>query len=251
MASVKLFGRVGRWFRRTNSPVRSLDAGATQDGNPPAAGTGLDPEPGRLVTADAPAALGKIKLPRSSVALDRLEKEYTRVTMLMDSMQDHMATQSERSQQVVQLLGRTADVLESLGDNSLRQTELLSSLKELGEAQNATAERTEQSFSQLPQLADAQRETMVSIGRQLEYAKTSSEEMVGGVKDVRQALEQLGNVTDHSTKTLEKIQSDAAAREERVAEILREQTRRLTIFAAVAVGLAGVAAVTAMIALLR
>jgi hypothetical protein len=47
------------------------------------------------------------------------------------------------------------------------------------------------------------------------------------------------------------MRGESSAREQRVASILEEQTRRLTIFAIAAVGLALLAAIIATVALLK
>jgi hypothetical protein len=67
----------------------------------------------------------------------------------------------------------------------------------------------------------------------------------------QQAVTLLGEATGASAKALQDMRWDASAREERLATILQEQTRRFTLFAAGAVGLAVVAGVIGIIAILR
>ncbi len=113
-----------------------------------------------------------------------------------------------------------------------------------------SAKRVEESLSQLPKLADAQRETMVSIGRQLNVSREAGERMVDTVRDVGQTVTKVGEATEASTRNIQEMRWDAAARDERVAVLLEEQTRRFAIFAWVAIGLAVVAVAAGVYAVL-
>jgi hypothetical protein len=109
----------------------------------------------------------------------------------------------------------------------------------------------EENLSQFPRLADAQRETMVSIGRQLDLSRQTGDRVGTTLEGFQQAVTLLGEATGASAKALQEMRRNSLEREERVATILQEQTRRLTLFSVAALSASIVAAVIGIIALLR
>lgn len=192
----------------------------------------------------------KTKGNRSDARTDRSSEDHERMVTLMETVRGHLETQSKTSERMAAALERLADELTSLPDSTRKQTESLTIIAELLSADAAATKRIEESLSQVPRIADAQRETMVSMGHQLETARQTNEHIGGAVDEVRKAVVDLGEATGASTKTLQEIWSAAALRDERLGTLMVEQTRRLTWFACSAIGLAGAAALTAVIGLL-
>jgi len=204
---------------------------------------------GVLTTGEASRS-SRLRIPRAS-SLEKLETEYSRVVGLVESVQTHLIRQGERTESMTGALSQLAESLAHLPEASKTQLGLLSSISDQLHAANNHARQMEQSLSQLPHIADAQREAMVSIGRQMDVARQSSERVATTLEAFRNALGQLGTATSESVKVLQDMRTDASAREERLASIFRVQTQRLTLFAWSALVLAGVAALTGIVALLR
>ncbi len=241
MQRATFWSRMGHWFRPTGRSTDGLD-GLGSDG-----GTGR----GELVMTEPPGAAPKFRLARSALTIERFEEEHARVVNLVESVQTHLQQQGERSELIARSLSRLAESLEHLPEASKTQLDALVAIGQRLEADGASFRRVEENLSQLPRIADAQRETMVSIGRQLDLSRQTNEKVGTTLDGFQQAVTVLGDTTSASTKALQEMRWDAAHREERVATILEEQTRRLTIFAVAAVGLGVLAAVMAGIALLR
>ena len=249
-----LWSRVGHWLRTTARPgghdhlppplLRGERGGS--DGDPIAAPT--VPE---IIPSEPSGSGSKFRLARTSSNLERLEVEYTKVVRLVESVQNHLETQGERSESMARSLNRLAESLDHLPETSKTQLELLSTMSHQMGVDGACVKRVEENLSQLPRLADAQRETMVSIGRQLDLSRQSNDRVATTLEGFQQAVTLLGEATGASAKALQDMRWDTSAREERVATILQKQTRRLTIFAAATVGLSVVAALIGIIALLR
>lgn len=244
--------RFGRWFRR---PDRSLEHGhdvsvLDAPGLPPAA------DPGRT-SAESPVVgavtgnLSKLRASRSGSQLERLEREYARVVNLIEAVQKHMASQGERSDAMVCSLEKLVEGLAHVPAASQDQLKLLTSISEAVTADAACSARLEEGLSQLPQIADAQREAIVSIDRHLGESRESNEHLVSILDGHRETISELSDATGASAKALQDLRWDTASRDERVAKLLSEQTRRLTIFAVSAITLAAVAAIVALIGLLR
>jgi gas vesicle protein len=180
-----------------------------------------------------------------------LEEEYARVVNLIDAIQTHLASQAEESQRMARSLERLAESLSHVPDASRQELELLTRIQDSMTADLAGTKRIEDCLSQLPQLADAQREAMVSIGRQLDSSRETSERVASTLGEVQQAVGGLGEATDASAKAVQELRHDASARGERIAELVKDQTRRLTTLAWAMIGLAVVAAVVALVAVIR
>ena len=251
MDRTTLWSRVGQWLRTTARPgghdhYPPLRAPAGADGDPLAAHT----VPG--TSSAEPAVSGsKFRLARAASNVERLEEEYAKVVRLVESVQNHLETQGERSESMARSLNRLAESLDHLPETSKTQLELLSTMNHQMGVDGACVKRVEENLSQLPRLADAQRETMVSIGRNLDLSRQSNDRVAATLEGFQQAVTLLGEATGASAKAMQDMRWDASAREERVATILQEQTRRLTIFAAAAIGASILAAGIGIIALLR
>lgn len=204
-----------------------------------------------IIPTDCSVPGPKFRLARTGSAMERLEEEYARVIKIVESVQKHLEHQSERGESMAGSLNRLAESLEHLPETSKAQVELLSAMNHQMGVDGASVKRVEENLSQLPRLADAQRETMVSIGRQLDLSRQTGDRVGTTLEGFQQAVTLLGEATGASAKALQEMRSHASEREERVATILQEQTRRLTFFAVAALGASIVAAVIGIIALLR
>ncbi len=251
MEKETLWARVGQWLRpstRPGDPDRfpqiAPPLGPIGSGGIASTDTGIIPSDGSSVGP-------KFRLARTGSTIDRLEEEYARVIKIVESVEKHLELQSERGDSMAGSLNRLAESLEHMPETSKAQVELLSTMNHQMSVDGACAKRVEENLSQLPRLADAQRETMVSIGRQLDLSRQTGDRVGTTLEGFQQAVTLLGEATSASAMALQDMRRTASEREERVAAILQEQTRRLTFFAITALGASIVAAVIGIIALLR
>ncbi len=250
MEQATFWSRVGHWLKASRpgdsdrisqvAPSSLIDVPNTQ--------TTIESSPAPV---EAGGSGTKLRLTRTGSAIERLEEEYTRVVNIVESVQKHLEQQGERAESMAGSLTRLAESLEHLPDTSKTQLEHLTRINHQMGVDGACVKRVEENLSQLPRLADAQRETMVSIGRQLDLSRQANDRVAATLDGFQQAVTLLSEATGTSTKVLQDIRWDASAREERVAAILREQTRRLTIFAAAAGAATIVVGLIGIIALLR
>ena len=251
MEKETLWARVGQWLRpstRPHDPERFPSIGPPLD---PIGGQDISSTDAGIIPSDGSSVGPKFRMARTGSAIERLEEEYARVIKIVESVEKHLELQSERGNSMAGSLDRLAEGLERLPETSKAQVELLSAMNQQMGVDGACMKRVEEHFSQLPRLADAQRETMVSVGRQLDLSRQTNDRIVTTLEGFQQAITLLGEVTDASAKALQDIRRTSSDREERVATILQEQTRRLTFFAVAALSASIVAAVIGIIALLR
>ena len=252
MERATLWARVGQWLRPSARPD---DSDRFPPIDPPlgpiGGGGGLATTDTGIIASDTSGSGSKFRLTRTTSAIDRLEEEYARVIKIVESVQKHLELQGERGESMAGSLNRLAANLEHMPETSKAQVELLSTMNHQMSVDGACVKRVEENLSQLPRLADAQRETMVSIGRQLDLSRQTGDRVGTTLEGFQQAVTLLGEATGASAKALQDMRRNASEREERVATILQEQTRRLTFFALAAVSVSIVAAVIGILALLR
>ncbi len=251
MERATFWSRVGNWFRPSSGrdepdpfPPGDASIGSRGEGGTSTTDTGI-------MAADASSLGPKVRLARTTSAIERLEEEYARVIKIVESVQKHMELQSERSEAMADSLDRLADHLKHMPESSKAQVELLSTINHQMGVDSASLKRLDENLSQLPRLADAQRESMVSIGRQLDLTRQTGDRVGTTLEEFNQAVTHLGETTGASAKALQELRLNASAREERVAALLQNQTRRLTFFAVAALGASIVAAAMGLIALFK
>lgn len=247
MQKSNIWSRLGYWFRKSDRANGEGDFGEQQDHG---AAELLDVS-GDPPTDGVPLGAGRFRLSKSSSALERLEEEYKRIVNLIDAIQEHLSNQGERSEAMVRSLDGVAHRLQDASETTAAQSQFLTEIRDAAAASAASTRRVEEGLLQLPQLADAQRETMVSIGRQLDFSRQTMDRLSSSMDGFQQAIRNLAAVAESSARKLEEIRSDGNERADRVTAALERQTQRLTAFAWSAMAVAGVAAIIALIALWR
>ena len=248
MGKTSLWSRVGDWLKTSSRPVEEHDVERT---NEPVQAHSFPESNTPVVDDGRPPALRRGLIRREPSSRERLEEGFAKVVDLVESIQEHFKVQDERGVRMVESLDRMAENLTHAPETSKRQAELLSEIRAQLEAEAAGAKRLEETLAELPHIADAQRESMVSIGRQLDMMRGVTERSATAFSELQGGVAQLGEATNASTTALKHMHVDSAAREDRMVELLEGQTKKLTLFAAAAIVLAALAAVVGVVALLR
>lgn len=237
MEKTTLWTRVGGWFR-----VGGQGDGASEG----VLGSNLREVEGTIVPSSRKAAA------RHEVSgRERLDEGFTKVVELVESIRGHMKTQDERTEKMVESLGDISESLAKTPEHSRAQVESLEQIKQQMEDDATCARRLEENLAQLPGLADAQRKTMVGVGRQMDELRTSGERNAAAVSSLGETISDLDQSTAAASDALREIQRESASREDRLTDLLRDQNRRLTLFAYSALGLAVVVSLASLAALLK
>jgi hypothetical protein len=182
---------------------------------------------------------------------DRSEENHAAVTELLESIRKQLEIQGQRMERMGHSLEQLGVILERLPEASQTQNEVLSAIKQLAESAVTGAARAEERLSQIPRIADAQRETMVSIGRQLDLLRESGDREMEALSGLEQAVSRLAETAGASTAALKELHDDSLARDRHLREGIEKQTKRLTLFSALAVSIAAIAIVLGLVALFR
>lgn len=237
MEKTRLWTRVGGWFR----------GGGRGDGAPKTVFESTLPDMEDTLVPSSQKAVPR----RELSGRERLEEGFTKVVELVESIRGHMKTQDERTERMVESLGHIAESVAKTPEHSRAQVESLEQIQQQMEGDAARARRQEENIAQLPALADAQRETMVGVGRQMDELRTSGERNAAAVCSLGETISGLDQSTAAASDALREIQRESASREDRLTDLLRDQNRRLTLFAYSALGLAVVVSLACLAALLK
>ena len=248
MEKTSFWSRVGDMLRRPGRAVGSRGDGRSAGLSGTASMTDSDTgDPG----IRPPIASKRHLARREAGGREPLEEGFTRVVGLVESIQAHFKLQDERAERMAASFDRIAESLAQVPEASQTQVESLREIREQLQAGTAWTKRIEDSLSELPRMADAQRETMVSMGRQLEVLREADDRGTEVMGELGQSMSRLEDAAKASTGVLKDMHTDSAAREERMTGLVREQTRQLMRFALAAIVLAAVAALVSVVALLR
>jgi len=243
------WSRVAQWFKQEVGPTRGgIEEQGTEEFAIGAVASG-----GSAHRKDAGAVNAALNQRPSVSSLDapRSKEEHDPIATLAAIMEKHLIAQSER----LEAANRALDRLVEAADSAPRVVEAhaarLSTISESVSASTAGIRRMEEGLMPIPQLADAQRETMVAIGRQLDESRQIGQKASQAMEAVSQGLAELAATSKASIKESQETRQENASREQQLAMLLEEQTRRLTVFGSVLIAVAAVATIIALIGLFR
>ncbi len=168
---------------------------------------------------------------RTELTLEKLHEGYNKVVGLVESIQGHLDNQERRTQQLVDAMATLSESVRDLPAQTTRQTQAI--------------ERAAKQFSDG---ADARRRLDERMVGAMSESDTRVSETLAGLSG---SVGSLSEATNSSTAALRKLHADAAERDERLAVLFTEQTRRFTYVFSFAITLAVIAAAIGVVALLR
>jgi hypothetical protein len=275
MEKSTLWSRIGAWLRG-DEPGDSLDRGSpesTSGSNSPTIDKRTDPN-GPMTQREPSVATGT-SLPSSRVSPSAAGVErqsdakftwskrpdsagqrgdaasYDRLTELVGSIQEHLKSQVQEADVLVEALDRLAEGIERLPDTAKGE---LGALERIGNdlaTGLASMKRLENAMARLPELTEANRDAMRSIGGELERLRDTDGKIVTALEGLQQVLVELKEGIGRSAGVMRDFRSEMAERHDRLAEIVEIQSKRLTWFSIAVVGLGLVAVIVGAIGLLR
>lgn len=118
------------------------------------------------------------------------------------------------------------------------------------ESQADIINRLENTLAQIPHIADAHREAMVSVSRQIEMLRETTNRSASVLNGCQTTLDRIDNASESAVEAVQELQAQMVAREARTAGLLIEQSRRMNLLGAAGLFLAGTAAVTGTLTLI-
>lgn len=175
---------------------------------------------------------------RKNQRLDHLEDGYGEVVDLMYSVRERLDEQSDRSDQLMEILGRLPEAIDALPETNRNQARMLEALQTHLDRQDRQATTLNKSLSDLAQATDHQGQVMSVIQRQIEMNHKSDQEMLRGFGAMSSTLERLNESSQMSTETLERVTKQGRSSDEKLTKLMKTNTRNMTVLMAATWGLA-------------
>ncbi|UCF32424.1 MAG: hypothetical protein JSV78_08805 [Phycisphaerales bacterium] len=255
MQAQTLWSRMGSWFKVTgrndgNNPdmrhTTISNANRPFSADPDSDHKTAPSHAQEAIIAPTPRALSKREL-----SLERLQDGYQKTVDVIETIQEHLKRQDDRSALMVQALTRLADDLSHLPESSHAQQQALSGIREQLEAESVRARRLDENLAQWPRIADAQREIIVSVRHELDNSRQSTDRLSNTLTGLRETMSALDENTNASSTLLRQMHADSSAREARLATLLDQQTRQFTWLSRVTITIAVLAVAMSLVSLFR
>ena len=183
----------------------------------------------------------------------RPEKASTesRLTQLVESIQENLRAQVQGSDVLVGSLDRLAEGLERLPEFAKAEAGVLEKVAADVSAGAGGVKRLEAVLSQWPQIVDSQREAFVMLTRELERTRQSHEKVVTALDTLQQSVTRSISTSEQASTALRDLRTEGTRREEKLERLAGELSQRLYWCAGVGVGVAALAIILALVALFR
>lgn len=184
----------------------------------------------------APARSGRGR----SVA--ELQRGYDEVMHLVRKISDHLDTQTERTERMMQWMEHMPQALEALPEVSRQNARMIEILKEHLSHINERDSSLNGTLSRLGDSSQHQTEVLGLLQQQLDNSSRSAEQMTETLGSFREALGNLANTNNRSTEILANVVRASEERESTLTAMF-ERTQRWMIVAAILIGTLAVGAI--------
>lgn len=243
-AKVSLWSRIGRLVNpfqqdETVPALARLDSSvidATVDGE----------ENGR----DSAKAVPRLRpWRRRDELLERMQHGYDRVLGLVESIQEHLASQNAQGRQVRELLTELGRGLAEAPKATRQQAESMRAVAGQMEVANRHNQAIVGALADLPRAAAAQKLAMDAVAGQVQASSASTERLSDRLETVGQVVGRLGESLEEQIRTLRTIQQTAHEQESTLVSVLDRQTRRFTVLTVAVIALAAISVAAMSISL--
>ncbi len=237
------------WWARLKEGLSEKRAPDEQVAEPTLGQEGLLAEPADQPESAEPQGGPISRRFKKDHAVQTLQDGYDRLLGLIDSMQNHMDLQQNRTEQLVDTVRQIGARLQSLPDQVDRQVELMGSIASQLETTNLRTMQLADAMSELPKSVEAQAETLNSLNQQLGLANETTAQVANSLGQLGSAMGSLNQSSQAQTSQLRRAQTSAEEQAEKLADSLKLQGRLLAVLTVLVVLAIGGAAVGLVILL--
>jgi uncharacterized phage infection (PIP) family protein YhgE len=187
---------------------------------------------------------------RRDQAINQLQQGYEKVTQLIEEIQIHLASQSDRSERLCQSLDQIARSANELPEIARQQNQVLENIAGRLENTQEHTKHLNESLGEVPKAVKIQSETLSNINRQLEMTSEQNVMSTQTIEKVGTAINALGETNRHQAEALKEMNTKADEKNEMLTQLIARQSRRFTMLFVVTLLLAAGAVTTAVMAML-
>lgn len=166
---------------------------------------------------------------RREERMDHLQEGYNDVVELMHSVRDRLDEQSDRSDQLMQILARLPEAIDALPETNRNQARMLEALQTHLDRQDRQATTLNKSLGDLATATEHQGQVMSVIQRQIEMNHKIDQEMLKGFGAMGTTLERLNDASQFSNETLQKVTEQSKTADENLRKLMKTSTRNMTL----------------------
>lgn len=185
-----------------------------------------DAEEDATVVEQDPRSVMSSRLPSPrDITMDKLQKGYEQVVDLVGGIRSHLTQQSSRSSQMLTLMERLPDAIESLPEANRHQARMLEAIQDhLAKQGHANTELT-QAVQGLAAKAEHQGRVMGEIQQQLDAQHQTSRELLTSFHSVHETLGSIQENNQASTQVLRQMAEHERESDTQMRELLQRHNR--------------------------
>jgi len=223
MSDNTFLGKIGNWFKRGEHGDLPL---VDQSGN----GNALDHR-----SLNEPRSTFLRPWAKRDQAIANLQEGFGTLTGLMASIRDNLETQNNRQQELMGLLSRLPESLESLPENSRVQSETLKAIHTQLATQNGHQTKLGDILERISQASNDQRKTLDALDERFETMTEHDAAISQNLSSVGSAMQTVSRNSTASAEVLQSMKDNITARDGELERILHRQGARFTSMLAVAI----------------
>lgn len=181
---------------------------------------------------------------RRDLSLTKLQEGYEQVSGLVSDIQQHMSTQSQRTDRICTALEQLAQSTGDLPEISRKQVDMLEAIAGQLETSNVKTQNLTEVVAELPEMSRTQAQTLASINQQIALVQQHSAVSSEVMDRLGQAIHTVGESSTAQAEVLRQMNTSSQEHNDKVNELIAGQTRRFTMLFVITLFLAvaGVAA---------
>jgi uncharacterized protein YoxC len=247
MSSISIWTRLGNWLRLSQSADDDEGAGEAERPKPTRT-------PDDLTVANEPASssglAGANRRHRRDEALKELREGYEQAAGHLATVRQQLEAGEARHQQLSQAVDHVAESVRELPSIADRQSQLLDSMGKRLDKQQEVLDTVGQAVQPLPETVRDQTASLGRLREELNAGLETQRDLADAVRSVQQAVGELQETVHQAAGRVEALNRRVDARLERILTVMETQGKKTGQLLWAALGLAGIAAVGALIAIL-
>jgi hypothetical protein len=238
------FSRIGNFFKG-GSHEESKSASATIDVDEPQGdmehgGEGEHASSngsGTLYHAAPEAARSTFLRPwaKRDAAIVQLQEGFSALTGLMGAVKESLEKQSQRQDELMQVLGGLPEVLRSIPATGAAQTETLKAIADQIKEQNAQQRKIGDVLEKVSEAEETQKQILGAMKQRVDNLSDHDRTIAESLNGVGAAMQTVSQTSHSSAQVLEQMRDNVNAREGELQRMMHKQGSRFTAMLAIAI----------------
>jgi chromosome segregation ATPase len=234
------FSRLGHWLKGVPSSEGESKPNNPDHDNGEHAGN----EMMHVQSVDATRGTFLRPWAKRDAAINHLQEGFSALTGLMGAVKDSLEKQTQRQDELMQVLSSLPEVLRSIPESGEAQTATLRAIADQIKDQNTQQAKLGEILEKVAETGGDQREMLDGLRERIENLNEQDRNIADSLTGVGSAMQNVSKTSQTSAQVLEQMRDNINSREGELQRILNKQGARYTTMLAIAIFLA----ITALVA---